>query len=117
MVLALTCCAMRGDCPMPKLLVVDDERNVLYSLKKGLQNDAVEILTAETAQAGLELVRTARPDSVILDVRLPDMNGLDAFDEIRKIDPQLPVIIVTAFAAMETAIDAMRRGAFEYLLK
>jgi len=102
---------------MPTLLVVDDERNVLYSLKKGLHNDDVEILTAETAQAGLELVQSARPDAVILDVRLPDMNGLDAFNEIRKIDPQLPVIIVTAFAAMETAIDAMRRGAFEYLLK
>lgn len=102
---------------MPTLLVVDDERNVLYSLKKGLQTDEISIVTADTAQEGLDLVVSARPDAVILDVRLPDMNGLDAYDEIRKIDPRLPVVIVTAFAAMETAIDAMRRGAFEYLLK
>ena len=102
---------------MPTLLVVDDERNVLYSLKKSLHSEHCRVLTADTAHAGLELVRTARPDAVILDVRLPDMNGLDAYDEIRKFDPHLPVIIITAFATMETAIDAMRRGAFEYLLK
>lgn len=102
---------------MPTLLVVDDERNVRYSLKKGLQSEQVEIITAETAQQGIDAVRTSRPDAVILDVRLPDMSGLDAFDQIRVIDPRLPVIIVTAFATMETAIEAMRRGAFEYLLK
>lgn len=102
---------------MPTLLVVDDERNVLYSLKKGLKTDQIKVITAETAQAGIDLIRETRPDAVLLDVRLPDMNGLDAFDQIRLIDPGLPVIIATAFAAMETAIDAMRRGAFEYLLK
>ncbi len=102
---------------MPTLLVVDDERNVLYSLKKGLKSDQTKVITAETAQAGIEAIRNCRPDAVLLDVRLPDMNGLDAFDQIRQIDPGLPVIIATAFAAMETAIDAMRRGAFEYLLK
>ena len=58
-----------------------------------------------------------RVRAVILDVRLPDMSGLDAFDEIRRIDPRLPVIVITAFAATETAIEAMKRGAFEYLLK
>jgi nitrogen regulation protein NR(I) len=102
---------------MPTLLVVDDEPNVCYSLKKGLQSEQVKVLTVETAQEGIDCVRKSRPDAVILDVRLPDMSGLDAFDQIRQIDAQLPVIIVTAFAAMETAIEAMRKGAFEYLLK
>ena len=51
------------------------------------------------------------------DVRLPDMSGLDAFDKIHAIDPRLPVIIITAFSTTETAIEAMKRGAYEYLLK
>src|SRR5690348_14122104 len=102
---------------MPRLLVVDDEPNVLYSLEKCLSSDVLEVISAGTAKEGLGLVRDRQPDAVILDVRLPDMSGLDAYDRIRQIDPRLPVIVITAFAKTETAIEAMRRGAFEYLLK
>src|SRR5260370_23971595 len=102
---------------MPMLLVVDDEPNVLYALEKGLRSDTLEVITASTAQEGIELVQRRRPDAVILDVRLADMSGLEAFDQIRQIDPRLPVIFVTAYATTETAIEAMKRGAFEYLLK
>ena len=102
---------------MPRLLVVDDEPNVLYSLEKCLSSSALEVISAGTAKDGLNLVRQRQPDAVILDVRLPDMSGLDAYDRIRQIDPRLPVIVITAFAKTDTAIEAMRRGAFEYLLK
>lgn len=102
---------------MPRLLVVDDEPNLQYSLVKSLQSEALEVVTASTARQGIEAVRAQPPDAVILDVRLPDMSGLDAFDEIRRIDPRLPVIIITAFSTAETAIEAMKRGAFDYLLK
>jgi two-component system nitrogen regulation response regulator GlnG len=102
---------------MPSLLVVDDEPNVLYSLEKSLQSEALEVLTAQTARQGIEYVQQRQPDAVLMDVRLADMSGLDAFDQIREIDPRLPVIVITAFASTETAIEAMKRGAFEYLLK
>src|SRR5436305_301950 len=102
---------------MPTLLVVDDEPNVLYSLEKALRSDALDVRTASTARQGLDLVRRRRPDVVLLDVRLADMGGLEAFDRIRAIDPGLPVILITAYATTETAIEAMKRGAFEYLLK
>jgi nitrogen regulation protein NR(I) len=102
---------------MAKLLVVDDEPNVQYSLEKSLHSDALEVLSASTARQGIELVKLHLPDVTILDVRLPDMSGLDAFDEIRQIDPRLPVIILTAFGTTETAIEAMKRGAFDYLIK
>jgi two-component system nitrogen regulation response regulator GlnG len=102
---------------MPSLLVVDDEPNVLYSIQKSFDSDDVTVLTAQTATGGLEQVRRQSPDAVILDVRLGDMSGLEAFDRIRQIDPRLPVIFITAFATTETAIEAMKRGAFEYLLK
>jgi len=100
-----------------RVLIVDDEPNVLYSFGKALRSEALEVLTAETAAGGLRLIRSRRPDAVILDVRLPDMSGLAAIEEIRAIDPRLPVIVVTAHSSSETAIDAMRRGALEHLPK
>jgi two-component system nitrogen regulation response regulator GlnG len=102
---------------MPKLLIIDDEPGILYSLKAALETDDTAVLTAPTAGLGLAAVTRERPDAVILDVRLPDMDGLVAFDRIREIDPRLPVVIVTAHGGTETAIEAMKRGAFEYLLK
>ncbi len=102
---------------MARLLVVDDEPNVLFSMEQGLKSESLDVITARTAREGLEKVLRERPDAVILDVRLPDMSGLDAFDRIRQVDPRLPVVVITAFAATETAIEAMKRGAFEYLLK
>ncbi len=102
---------------MQRLLVVDDELNLLYALKKYLSTPTLEVLSAATAQDGLALVEKMQPDAMILDVRLPDMSGLDAYDRVRQIDPLLPVIVITAFAGSETAIEAMRRGAFDYLIK
>jgi len=102
---------------MPKLLVVDDEPNVLYSLEKAFRSDSLDVIGAQTGTEAIELVESVRPDVAILDVRLTDMTGLELFDRIREIDPRLPVIVVTAYAATETAIEAMKRGAYEYLLK
>src|SRR5437762_1223424 len=102
---------------MPRLLVIDDEPNVLYSLETALRSDTLDVVTASTGRQGIDLVRKAVPDAVLLDVRLGDMNGLDVFDAVRALEPRLPVIFITAFATTETAIEAMKRGAFEYLLK
>src|SRR5262249_32541609 len=102
---------------MPSLLVVDDEANVLYSLAKSLQSDTLEVHTAQTGREGIELVERRRPAAVILAGRRSDMSGLEVFARTRQIDPRLPIIIITAFATTETAIEAMKRGAFEYLLK
>ena len=102
---------------MPTILLVDDEPSVLYAMEKGLRAENLRILSVETAKAGIQAVLDHRPDAVVCDVRLPDMSGLDAFQKMREIDPHLPVIIITAHATTDTAIEAMKRGAFEYLLK
>ncbi len=102
---------------MPTLLIVDDEPNVLYSLERGLYTEGLELTTATTAKQALQRVSQQLPDAVVLDVRLPDMSGLEVFDRIRQIDPRVPVILITAHATTEMAIEAMKRGAFEYLLK
>lgn len=103
--------------PMQTLLIVDDEPNVRYSLEKGLGSASLKVITAGTAREGIELARKEQPDAIILDVRLPDMTGLQAFQQIREFAPKTPTVIITAFASTETAINAMQFGAFEYLLK
>ncbi len=102
---------------MPKLLVIDDEPNITFTISETLGSEDLQVLTAGTAREGIELLRRQNPDVVLCDVRLPDLSGLDAFDRMHQIDPRIPVIIMTAFAKTETAIEAMRRGAFEYLVK
>jgi len=86
-------------------------------LEKVLGSPRLQVVSVGTAREGIEAVRTAPPDAVILDVRLPDMSGLDAYQAIRQIDARLPVIVITAHGTTETAIEAMKLGAFEYLLK
>lgn len=93
----------------PRLLIIDDEPNLRYSLEHSLGSESLEIITAATASQGIELVRSRLPDAVLLDVRLPDLPGLEAFDKIREIDPRLPVIIMTAYSTTDTAIEAMKR--------
>ena len=75
------------------------------------------MLPADTAAAALDLIVRRRPDAVLLDVKLPDLSGLEAYDEIRRRDHKLPVIFITAGGDSDTAIEAMKRGAYDYLLK
>ena len=102
---------------MAKLLVIDDEKNVCYSLEKALTSAELDVVCANSATEGIESVHRELPDVVLLDVRLPDFSGLEAYGRIREIDPRLPVIVITAHSTTETAIEAMKMGAYEYLLK
>ncbi len=99
------------------ILVIDDEEIMREILQELLTREGYSVRTASTAGEGIELARAMPFDAVILDVMLPDMNGLSALEEIRRIDEELPVLMITAFASVETAISAMKRGAFDYITK
>jgi two-component system nitrogen regulation response regulator GlnG len=102
---------------MPSLLVIDDEESVCYSFRRVFEGDGVEVLTAQTAAEGLRQLRRHCPDVVVLDLQLPDRSGLDLFPDIHALDPKRPIIIITAHGTTETAIEAMKQGAFDYLVK
>lgn len=102
---------------MPRLLSIDDDRSVHHLVKRALSELDVEVASALTAQEGIEAVGTVKPDVVLLDIMLPDMSGLDAFKLIRQQDERLPVIIITASGGSDTAIEAMKLGAFDFLTK
>lgn len=100
---------------MNKILVVDDEKNVLSSFRRIFKE--YEVITAERASLALEKVNGISPEVVIMDIRMPGMDGLEVLKKIKEIDARLPVIIMTAYGTTETAIEAMKLGAFEYILK
>jgi two-component system nitrogen regulation response regulator GlnG len=102
---------------MPKLLVVDDETSILHFFRRAFRGPEVTLLTAGTAAEALEKVSQHHPDVVILDIHLPDQSGLEAFQRIHQLDAKIPVILITGHGTTATAIEAMRLGAYEYLLK
>lgn len=102
---------------VPTLLVVDDEPSILYFFQQAFTEPDVTLLTASSATEAVELVERKCPDVVVLDINLPDLSGLDAFRRLQSIDAKIPVIFITGHGTMATAIEAMRLGAYEYLLK
>ncbi|HUT32325.1 MAG TPA: sigma-54 dependent transcriptional regulator [Planctomycetota bacterium] len=102
---------------MAKIAVIDDEQSVCHAFQAFLGDEGHETAVAATAQRGLGLIRDFGPDLVILDIRLPDADGLDVLAQIVQAPDPPAVLVITAHGTMDTAIEAMRRGAFEYLTK
>jgi DNA-binding NtrC family response regulator len=102
---------------MTKILIADDERAICLAFSQLLKRDGYEPLIASGGREALELVEREKPAAVFLDVNMPDLSGLDALAQIRARDPQLPVIVMTAYGTMQSAMEAMRLGAFDYLGK
>jgi DNA-binding NtrC family response regulator len=99
------------------ILVIDDEEIMREILETLLTREGYQVRLASTAAEGLDLARAMPFDAAIVDVMLPGMDGIAALDELKKIDDDLPVLMITAFASVENAIAAMKRGAFDYITK
>jgi DNA-binding NtrC family response regulator len=99
------------------VLVVDDEEIMREILDALLTREGYQVRLAASGAEGLELARTVPFDAAIVDVMMPGMDGIATLEELKKIDDDLPVLMITAFASVETAISAMKRGAFDYVTK
>jgi DNA-binding NtrC family response regulator len=99
------------------ILVIDDEEIMREILEALLTREGYAVRLAGTAAEGLDLARAVPFDAAIVDVMLPGMDGVQALDELKKIDDDLPVLMITAYASVENAIAAMKRGAFDYISK
>jgi nitrogen regulation protein NR(I) len=102
---------------MFKLLVIDDEPNIHFGIEQVFDNGDVKVLAARSAEDGLRQAAEESPDVILLDIRLGDRDGLQVFDELREIDPKSLVIFITGHGTTDTAIEAMKRGAHDYLVK
>jgi two-component system nitrogen regulation response regulator GlnG len=102
---------------MSHLLIVDDEEAVCWALDRALTREGHQVAVAASAEEAFQQVARQRPDAVILDVRLPGMDGLTALARLRQLTQDAPIIVVTAFGNLDTAVRAVEGGAFDYLAK
>ncbi len=102
---------------MPRVLIVDDEPDAVELLQEFLSAKGYDTLTASNGEDALHLVKTERPHLILLDVRMPKMNGLEVLRQVRQIDQEVGVIIVTAVNEEETGRQALKLGAFDYIVK
>ncbi len=102
---------------MSLIVIIDDDQQLCLSFTKILSQDGYKTDAAHSGREGIELVKSLRPDLVILDIRLPDISGIEVFVAIHELFPKLPVIIITAYGSTETAIGAIQKGAYDYIYK
>ena len=99
------------------VLVVDDDHHVLESILLLLSAHGYKVLTADNAEAALDKLRDLDVDIVLTDIRMPGLHGIELAGKIRTLDPEMPVLIMTAYAELEVAIEAVKRGAFDFIMK
>ena len=100
-----------------RILIVDDEENVRRMLATAFSLQGHETHCASDGKAALTLFADTHPDVVLMDIRMPEMDGIDALKVMRAQQPRIPVILMTAYAEVETAVEALRSGAFDYVIK
>lgn len=102
---------------MNTILVVDDQKTVCYSLQRFLQSEGYNVRTATSGEEALSVINDVKPDLMIMDVRMPEIDGIEVLRKIKESYPQIQVIMMTAFSTTEKAIQAIKLGAYDYLTK
>src|ERR1043166_605289 len=108
--------AMIANADLPQVLVIDDEMGPRESLRM-LLKPSYQVHTADSVEIGLQLLNEKKPDAIVLDIRMTGVTGIEGLRRIRQIDPHLSVIMLTGFGALETAKEAVRLGANDYISK
>jgi DNA-binding NtrC family response regulator len=101
----------------PKILVVDDEPSMLQMLSIVLSKEGYDVISTTSSQEALKMMETQKIDTVVEDIRMPGMDGIELLRRIKEKDPALPVIVITAFCTWDNAMEAMRLGAYDYIKK
>ncbi len=100
-----------------KILIIDDEKDVHYSFRRLLEKEPLEVACAESGEEGVKIARKLAPDLIVMDIRMGQQSGLDTLKELRQLNPKQVVIMMTAYGTSQTAIEAMKLGAYDYVLK
>jgi signal transduction histidine kinase len=103
--------------PSPKVLVVDDEEWMRDACGQILQPEGFEVMTAADGQTGVELARRQSPDLILVDLKMPGMDGIAYLESVKAFDPEVVAIVITGYATLEVAVEAMKAGAYDFLAK
>ena len=102
---------------METILIVDDEKNYLTILSAVLEDEGFEVMTAPGGREALEVHKTSDLDLIVTDMKMPAMDGIELLENIKSVDPDLPIIMMTAHGTIDKAVEAMQKGAYSYILK
>ena len=102
---------------METILIVDDEKNYLLVLKELLGEEGYEVITAQSVSEALGIFQETELDLVITDMKMPGMSGMALLSALKEKDLHLPVIMMTAYGTVEKAVEAMKKGAYDYIVK
>jgi len=102
---------------MKRILIIDDEKDLCQAIANVLKNEGYEVIASGTGEEGIKEVENSRPELVLLDLRLPGLSGMEVLKEIKKHDVDLPVIILTGFGDIKSAVESIKLGAFNYITK
>lgn len=102
---------------IPRILVIDDEERMCWALERALSHEGYQVATSTRGLQGIEMALEIEPSTVILDLKMPDIDGIEVLKRLKSINPHIPVIIITAHGTIETAIEAMKIGATDYITK
>ena len=100
-----------------RILVVDDEKLIRWSVAERLQRDGYEVLSAESGEQALEMIAATPPDLMLLDVRLPGIDGVQTLQRALALHPELAVLMMSAHSTVDVAVEAMKHGAIDFLVK
>src|ERR1041384_4571311 len=103
--------------PKPRILVIDDEAPIRDSLKMTLEYEGYEFIGAATGQEGLALAEREAPDMVLLDIKMPGMDGMDVLTRLRAMNEALPIVMISAHGTTPPAVEAIKKGAIDFLEK
>ena len=105
------------DSSAARVLIVDDDRDISLMLAALMKKEGLSSLTAYDGETALQMVPAARPDMLLVDVKMPGIDGMEVLKRVKETDPHLPVVLITAYAEVPASVAAMRAGAFDYLAK
>ena len=101
----------------PVILVIDDEESMRDSCSQLLEKDGFLTGTAEDGSVGLEKIKEAKPDLVLIDLKMPGISGMEVLEKIKEIDPNIIPVVITGYSTVESAVEAMKKGAYDFLPK
>ena len=101
----------------PKILIIDDDKTILDSCSQVLIQEGYQIEMAEDGDTGLQNAKTEKPDLVLVDLKMPGKDGMEVLKELRTFDPNCVAIVITGYGTIESAVEAMKSGAFDFLPK
>lgn len=103
--------------PKKKIMIIDDEAGICDILKKLFQSEGYEVIAVTDSEKAIDMIKKENPCCILLDIKMPKVSGMDILSKVREYDDKINIIMITGYGTLESAVESMRLGAFDYITK